>query len=95
MLGSPVVLFSSVLGEGSPTKIDYSKKGTRILTSLLEDLVWEEAFVDLFEFLDSLTLVTCVCTCFGPIHVSSGFCHLQFSLFLILFVCFRWPLKMT
>ena len=27
------------LGEGSPTKIDYRKKGTLILTSLLEDLV--------------------------------------------------------
>ena len=26
-------------GEGSPTKIDYRKKGTLILTSLLEDLV--------------------------------------------------------
>ena len=26
------------LGEGSPTKIDYRKKGTLILTSLLEDL---------------------------------------------------------
>ena len=26
------------LGEGSPTKIDYSKQGTLILTSLLEDL---------------------------------------------------------
>ena len=25
-------------GEGSPTKIDYGKKGTLILTSLLEDL---------------------------------------------------------
>ena len=25
-------------GEGSPTKIDYSKKGTLVLTSLLEDL---------------------------------------------------------
>ena len=25
--------------EGSPTRTDYSKKGTRILTSLLEDLV--------------------------------------------------------
>ena len=25
--------------EGSPTKIDYRKKGTLILTSLLEDLV--------------------------------------------------------
>ena len=31
--------FYSVLGEGSPTKIDYRKKGTLILTSLLEDLV--------------------------------------------------------
>ena len=27
------------LGEGSPTKIDYRKKGTLILTSLLEGLV--------------------------------------------------------
>ena len=26
------------LGEGPPTKIDYRKKGTFILTSLLEDL---------------------------------------------------------
>ena len=25
------------LGEGSPSKVDYSKKGTLILTSLLED----------------------------------------------------------
>ena len=32
-------LLSLFLGEGSPTKIDYRKKGTRILTSLLEDLV--------------------------------------------------------
>ena len=29
----------SFLEEGSPTKIDYRKKGTLILTSLLEDLV--------------------------------------------------------
>ena len=27
------------LGEGSPTKIDYRKNGTLLLTSLLEDLV--------------------------------------------------------
>ena len=27
------------MGEGSPSKIDYRKKGTLILTSLLEDLV--------------------------------------------------------
>ena len=31
----PFYLF---LGEGAPTKIDYRKKGTLILTSLLEDL---------------------------------------------------------
>ena len=31
-------LLSPFLGEGSPTKIDYRKKGTLILTSLLEDL---------------------------------------------------------
>ena len=30
--------FYPLLGEGSPTKIDYSKKGTLILASLLEDL---------------------------------------------------------
>ena len=28
------------LGEGSPTKIDYRKKGTLMLTFLLEDLVY-------------------------------------------------------
>ena len=31
--------FSPVLGEGSPTTIDYGEKGTLIVTSLLEDLV--------------------------------------------------------
>ena len=30
--------FSISLGEGSPTQIDYRKKGTLILTSLLENL---------------------------------------------------------
>ena len=28
----------SLLGKGSPTKIEYRRKGTLILTSLLEDL---------------------------------------------------------
>ena len=37
-LGSPVVPFYPVFGEGSPTKIDYRKKGTLVLSSLLEDL---------------------------------------------------------
>ena len=37
-LGAPVVPFYPFVGEGSPTKIDYKKKGTLILTSLLEDL---------------------------------------------------------
>ena len=37
-LGRPVVPFFPFWGEGSPTKIDYSKKGTLIPTSLLEDL---------------------------------------------------------
>ena len=37
-LGPPVVPFYPFLGEGSPTKIDYRRKGTLILTSLLEDL---------------------------------------------------------
>ena len=32
-------LLSPFLGEGSPTKIDYRKKGTLVLTSLLEDLL--------------------------------------------------------
>ena len=31
--------FQTFLGEGFPTKIDYSQKGAFILTSLLEDLV--------------------------------------------------------
>ena len=39
LLGPPVVPCYPFLGEGSPTKIDYRKKGTLILTSLLEDLV--------------------------------------------------------
>ena len=34
-----MALLPTFLGEGSPTKIDYRKKGTLILTSLLEDLV--------------------------------------------------------
>ena len=38
-LDPPVVPFlTPFLGEGSPTKIDYRKKGTLFLTSLLEDL---------------------------------------------------------
>ena len=39
LLGPPVVPFYPFWGEGSPTKIDYRKKGTLILTSL-EDLVF-------------------------------------------------------
>ena len=35
----PAVPFYPFLGEGSPTKMDYRKKATLILTSLLEDLV--------------------------------------------------------
>ena len=31
--------FYTFLRKGSPTKIDYRKKGTLVLTSLLEDLV--------------------------------------------------------
>ena len=38
-LGPPVVPFYPFLGEGSPTKTDYGKKGTLILTTLLEVLV--------------------------------------------------------
>ena len=42
LLGPPVVPFYPCLAEGSPTKIDYRKKGTLILSSLLEDLdcIW-------------------------------------------------------
>ena len=39
LLGPPVVPFYPFCGEGSPTKIDYRKKGALILTSLPEDLV--------------------------------------------------------
>ena len=38
-LGPPVVPFHLFFWEGSHTKIGYSKKGTLIVTSLLEDLV--------------------------------------------------------
>ena len=37
-LGFPVVPFYPFLGEGSPTKIDYRKKSTLFLSSLLEDV---------------------------------------------------------
>ena len=40
LLSSPVGPFYPFLEEGAPTKIDYQKKGTLILTSLLEHLVW-------------------------------------------------------
>ena len=44
-------LLPTFLGEGFPTKIDYRKKGTLILTSLLEDLVGDSHLVgdDLLE----------------------------------------------
>ena len=38
-LGPPVVRFYPFLGESSPNRLDYRKKGTLIPTSLLEDLV--------------------------------------------------------
>ena len=54
-LGLQVVPFYRFLGKGSPTKIEYRKKGTLILTSLLEDLeairarqrspLWREGFL--------------------------------------------------
>ena len=47
-LGPPVVLFYPFLRESSPTKIDYCKKGTLILTSLLEDLALNWS-CDLYE----------------------------------------------
>ena len=37
-LGPPVVPFYTFSGQGSPTNIDYRRKGTLILTSPLEDL---------------------------------------------------------
>ena len=37
-LGPPVVPFLPFFGEGSPTKLDYRRKGTLILTVVLEDL---------------------------------------------------------
>ena len=49
------------LGEGSPTKIDYRKKGTRILPSPLEDLVY------------TVTLPQTP-TCFGSRERISVFC---------------------
>ena len=40
ILGPPVVPLDLFWGEASPTKIDYRKEGTPILTSLLEDLAY-------------------------------------------------------
>ena len=37
---SPSIADLPFFGEGSPTKIEYRKKGTLILTSLLEDLAY-------------------------------------------------------
>ena len=44
-----------VLGEGSPTKIDYRQKGTLILSSLLEDLIlYQKGLGPPVESLDTL-----------------------------------------
>ena len=48
-LGPSVVPFYPFLGEGSPTKIDHRKKGTLILTSLLEDLASAQIFLLLVQ----------------------------------------------
>ena len=40
-----MVPFYIFCGEGSPTKIDYRKKGTFILASLLEDLENDSDFL--------------------------------------------------
>ena len=45
-----VVPFYPFLGEGSPTKLDCRKKGTLILTSLLEDLIYQQADPSSFWF---------------------------------------------
>ena len=51
--GSPSGALSlPFFGEGSPTKIGYSKKGTLILTSLLEDLVYIYIYVCRVAFLE-------------------------------------------
>ena len=39
---------TAFFGEGSPSKIEYGKKGALILTSLLEDLVWLDYHIWLF-----------------------------------------------
>ena len=45
LLGPPVVPFYPFFGGRGPTKIDYRKKGTLILASLLEDLASMGGFV--------------------------------------------------
>ena len=64
-------LLSPFLGEGSPTNIDYRKKGTLSLTSLLEDLVF------LFGG-DSFDQDTLLCFGFGGLTSSKG-SHLNFE----------------
>ena len=56
-LGPPIVPFSPLFwGAGFPTKIDYRKKGSLILTSLLEDLS-QSLSVWTFHFLGRPLLV--------------------------------------
>ena len=58
-----------VLGEGSPTKIDYRKKGTLVLISLPEDLVHVEPLILLGDscLWESLDL--------APSHVDQTSCE--------------------
>ena len=55
------------LGEGSPTKIDYTKKGTLILTCLLEDLEKNRGdAVDSNLSTKMVPLNACPFVCAGP-----------------------------
>ena len=49
---SPSSALLPFLGEGFPTTIDYRRKGTLILTSLLEDLVSQGLYIRLVNLLD-------------------------------------------
>ena len=58
------------LGEGSPARIDYRKKGTLILTSLLEDLVVKRT---------KQIVVPCSCECQAYRSVYASFWLLNMS----------------
>ena len=74
---SPSALFP-FLGEGSPTKLDYKKKGTLILTSLLEDLAlyfWVPRAIEVVTLLRGGAAFSLLRWCKLAVHHKFAYCH--------------------